>query len=664
MIQKNIKKLFTLITCSLVMMACVELDQEPLSSVSPESYFNTDAQLQAYVNNLYDGSFEVYLGNAAYTGFNDRITDNLAGKGDGNTIWIPANYKVAQNDGDWSFNYIYKCNFFFHKVLPKYEKGEIAGNQNLVRHSIGEAYFFRAFEYFKKLQALGDFPIVTEILESNMESLTEASKRAPRTDVAHFILEDLDKAIELMEGDAGTIKTRVTQKAALLFKSRVALYEGTWLKYFNGTAFVPNGTGWPGETKEYNNGYQFPKGSIQAEINFFLDEAIDAAKKVASTTELTVNNGILPQSTSDPDNPYLKMYGDVSLNEYTEVVLWKQYDRGLGIVHNIPIQAQTVNGQTGLTRGYVDNFLMADGKPIYAATENEYKGDDYLTDVVENRDGRLQLFMKIPGQLNYFAEGPTPQGATRVEPYPDLLILQNATGYGYRKGISFDADQLSEYWNCYTGLIIFRAAEAYLNYIEAVYERHGSLDGDAKIYWESIRSRANNGQSVTFSDIETNTIQNTRIEMETPNDWGAYSAGVPLSDNTLYNIRRERRMELLGEGLRLMDLKRWRALDQMIQTPYRIEGFKVWGPMREWYAPEQQAQFSPESKSKYYLPYELADNTNVAIQGGYKWKMAHYLSPIAAEHFLITAGKSGDPSTSPIYQNPYWPFRANETASE
>lgn len=43
--------------------------------------------------------------------------------------------------------------------------------------------------------------------------------------------------------------TRINADAAILLKSRVALFEGTWLKYFKNTAFVPNGDGWPGKAK-------------------------------------------------------------------------------------------------------------------------------------------------------------------------------------------------------------------------------------------------------------------------------------------------------------------------------------------------------------------------------------------------------------------------------
>ncbi|MEI3118059.1 MAG: hypothetical protein V8T12_03620 [Parabacteroides johnsonii] len=60
-------------------------------------------------------------------------------------------------------------------------------------------------------------------------------------------------------------------------KSRVALFEGTWLKYFKNTAFVPNGPGWPGKEKDYNANYQYPTGDIDSEINYFLTLAMDAS---------------------------------------------------------------------------------------------------------------------------------------------------------------------------------------------------------------------------------------------------------------------------------------------------------------------------------------------------------------------------------------------------
>ena len=39
----------------------------------------------------------------------------------------------------------------------------------------------------------------------------------------------------------------------------------------------------------------------------------------------------------------------------------------------------------------------------------------------------------------------------------------------------------------------------------------------------------------------------------------------------------------MAEALRYMDLRRWRAMDQMIDNPYHIEGIKIWGEMQNWY---------------------------------------------------------------------------------
>src|SRR5690606_35749951 len=47
------------------------------------------------------------------------------------------------------------------------------------------------------------------------------------------------------------------------------------------------------------------------------------------------------------------------------------------------------------------------------------------------------------------------------------------------------------------------------------------------------------------------------------------------------------------------------------------------------------------------------------VLNGYKWISAHYLSPIAANHFSITA-ENGNPQNSVIYQNPGWGRIANE----
>lgn len=95
------------------------------------------------------------------------------------------------------------------------------------------------------------------------------------------------------------------------------------------------------------------------------------------------------------------------------------------------------------------------------------------------------------------------------------------------------------------------------------------MDAKAIKYWKEIRSRAG------VSDNIDMTIAATDLSKE--NDWAKYSAG-QLVDPTLYNIRRERRVELMSEGTRMRDLKRWRALDQVkiIKLKDLIYGVANW----------------------------------------------------------------------------------------
>ena len=68
---------------------------------------------------------------------------------------------------------------------------------------------------------------------------------------------------------------------------------------------------------------------------------------------------------------------------------------------------------------------------------------------------------------------------------------------------------------------------------------------------------------------------------------------------------------------------------------------------------------SPEL-SEYVRPYQVASTG--LYYNGLNFCQAHYLSPIAESHFLITASDGETTSTSPIYQNSGWPIKANESA--
>lgn len=672
-----------IILVGLSLSSCEDyLDREPISTVSPEIYFTEVSQIQSYADNLYTSILPSHG-----TGWTYGVHEKDAGTD--NQVSVIAQdrfttdlWKVPNTESsNWKFDYIYKLNYALNQVLPKFgdinaDGSDLSGNGNIIngnlddiKHYIGELFFLRACEYFNRYQMFGDFPIITRPLEDNKQSLIESNKRMPRNEVARFILGDLDKAIQLLSAKA-MATTRINKDAALLLKSRVALFEGTWLKYFKGTAFVPNSEGWPGKSKEYNASYQFPKGSIEAEYNDFLEIAMTASKNVADRykDKLVQNTGVLQQSVTDPENPYYDMFAQEDLSQINEVLLWREYSRDL-VTNNVCVAASWANNGVGVTKSFVNNFLMEDGTPVYrhgTYTDGDgyYMGDQTIQDVRKNRDSRLSIFLKEPGQKNILIEDVVGETANMVETIPLItnsdVTRQYVTGYALRKGGSFNQKYYSN-GKGYTASISYRAAEALLNYMEASYERLGHLDNNAKEYWQIIRNRAG-----VSDDIEK-TIASTDMLKEAENDWGAYSAGTLIAP-TLYNIRRERRCEFLAEGLRYMDLCRWRSMDQLMSKPYIPEGIHLWNtPMESWYDNlladgSDKATVSPKTNSEYLRPYQKNSKQN--CYNGFSWKLAHYLQPIMIKQFLLTSNDNKSVETSPLYQNPYWPATADMPAEQ
>lgn len=646
------------------------LDREPESAVTPSAYFTSEADLAAYTINLYGFFTSIAPGSYGISTFGyDNATDNQAATGY-SSRWVPGEWHVPSSTTDgsrgdaWNFFQIRDCNYFFEQVLPKFEAKGISGSETNIKHYIGEMYLMRAYAYFDKLQTIGDCPIIREALPDDEATLVEASRRQPRHLVARFILEDLDKAIELLQENAPGGKNRISKDVAYLLRSRVALFEGTWLKHHKGTAFVPGGQGWPGDASLLN-GF-----NIDSEINYFLTEAMASAKVVGDKLY-----GNLVENTDADEgmdnsfksiNPYYTMFCDENMEGYSEVLMWRKYNEGLEVTHNIQMQLQNNGGGSGWTRGLVNSFLMSNGLPIYAAGSGydpqwEKAG---VKATLQNRDSRIRIFTKKDGDIENYTSAGTIN-------YVDLswVVKGNSetrmvTGYAIKKGKHYNDYMQTLHHKGTTGSIVFRGTEALLNYMEACYEKNGNIDATADQYWRALRRRAKVDENYNA------TIAATDMSEEAKGDFGAYSHG-QLVDATLYNIRRERRNEFIGEGMRWADLKRWRACDQV--NGYQIEGMRYWDSVYEgnWKDGDGNVlvvvdvaggtgNMSDRSSGVYIRPYQISSVNNSAFNG-YRFTPAHYLSPLPQNAFRQTAsGDKTDLSTSVIYQNPLWPMVAGQ----
>jgi len=492
----NIFKYLSVVLFATVTISCEDfLDKEPLSDVVPEDYYQSEDQLQAVANKLYADILPSHSNYSYGTFGTDNNTDNQTGLS-ANAKYTTGQWKVGLDNGSWAWNNIRNINYSLNIMLDCYNRGKITGSNINIRQYIGEMYFFRAYSYFDMFQKWGDLPIIKEAFPDDKAILIAANKRSPRNEVARFILADLDSAKTYMSDKFDSKRNRLSPDVASLMKSRVALFEGSWLNYFKGTAFVPNGTNWPGATKDYNANYKYPSGDIDAEIKYFFTEATKSAELVAEKYKgvLTQNTGLLPQSEADPDNPYFSMFGSVDMSVYPDVLLWRQYNEGLGIVNNIEVAVQFANYAIGLTRGMVEGFVMKDGKPRYASHDGFSYNDETLSAVRKNADPRLYIFLKEPGQKNIFKNmSSEKEHSVENEPYPSILLSNSnayVTGYAIRKGGTFNKELCSN-GKGYVGSITFRATEALLNYIEAKYQLTKDISSDRILeYWSAIRTAA------------------------------------------------------------------------------------------------------------------------------------------------------------------------------
>ena len=659
------------------------LDRPPLDQISPDSYYTTADQLGTFTINYYTSIFPNNSGWFAGVATFDDGTDNQASRGGNSGMYLQDQWKVPTSGGI-GMNAIRNVNKFINESEAKIAAGKVTGTPEQINQYMGEAYFIRAMLYYSKLQDYGDFPIVLKELNIDND-LVEASKRQPRNLVARQILSDMDKAIDKLQVNVAS-KVRINKNAALAMKSRMALYEATFEKYHRGTGRVPGDANWPGKSKEWNKNFTINQDD---EVNFFLDQAIDAAKKVCDAVPLKTQNSHVmnPSAIGQYNgwNAYYDMFASPDLSKYPEVLLWRQFNSNLtpSLAH---LTSNKLRGglSSGWTRGLVESFLMKNGLPIYASGSG-YHGDTTVDMAKTDRDERLQLFMfgesdvlGIDQKSIDLANDKLPAGAT-----PLTKILFNAatlfatdqasrdvTGYRQRKFYNYDpAMQLGQTFSDVDGQIIIRVEEAMLNYIEASYLRTGSLDATATGYWTALRARA--GITAPISTTIAATDMSKEADVNRPSyDWAAFSAGHPV-DATLYSIRRERRSEFAGEGLRNDDLIRWASLDQV--KNYQIEGVNFWDQIYQNPSfvndkgvsliiadGDAKATMSAKTLSKYVRPYQIQKTNNI-LYDGYTFYQAHYLSPFSYQEMQLCS-PDGTAENSNLYQNIYWPVEANGEA--
>lgn len=360
----------------------------------------------------------------------------------------------------------------------------------------------------------------------------------------------------------------VNKDVALALISRVGLYAGTYRKY--------------------HTELELP------DADKFLMASKEASSKLM-TSSYTLNAD------------FRTVYSSLDLNGDNECILYKQYEPGV-LTHSVIGYTNSSTTMAGLSKNGVEAYVCTDGLPI--SLSPNYKGDADLAHTLMNRDGRL------------------PETISDFLCYKGHLVggLSASTGYRPSKFLQpADENQLAPYNS--TDAPIFWLPEILDNYAEAAAElddmgKYTITQADLDMSINKLRERAG------VKKLELKGHQGTAI------------GGVAFTDldkdadvtSLIWEVRRERRTELMMCGFRFTDLMRWKKGDYLDNTkhPDIFLGAKV----------PQNDEIKLTSDG-YLMPYSASSKRVFADK--------NYLSPIPTGQIALypEAIQSG-------MQNPGW----------
>lgn len=325
---------------SLFAVSC-DLDKLPLANLSPDSFFSTRNELDAFANNFYTN----FPGSSVFEEESDLIIKNSR------SDWMRDGRSVPGSGGGWTWTALRDFNTLI-------EMSSNCTDENVRDEYIGVARFFRAWFYFEKVKRFGDVPWYDRQLGSSDKDLYKP--RDSRELVMSHVVEDLDFAIAHLPVKHSVYK--VTKWTALALKSRACLFEGTFRKY--------HGFKLDGHTAEW-----------------YLEQAAAAGEEFISTSGYSVYAG------GGVENSYRDLFASEDAIG-TEIILARDYDKNLSIKHNGTYYTLGNYGNPGMTRKMFCSYLMKDGSRF---TDKDGWKIMSFVDEVKNRDPRLSQSIRTPG---------------------------------------------------------------------------------------------------------------------------------------------------------------------------------------------------------------------------------------------------------------------------
>ena len=499
------------------------LNKDTLDRASNDGYWTNETALRSYAQSFYTNYFVGYAQDyRTFGGYfsGDSYNDDLLLTSSNTTdiserFYFPQSSTTGINASTtiWTTQYemIRKANVMLEKIpgMDLYE--------DVKNHWTGVARFFRAMAYSELVKVYGGVPYIDVAVDPADKDLLYKDRDDQLT-VVNKILEDFTFAVNNVRVNDGTLQVHKYLVGGMM--SRNMLYFATWLKYHGTT--IGSGS----------------QAVSNTDLSKFFQGAITGAEAV-------MNSGVYGIG-----NTYNALFSSESLANNPEIVFYREYVYGVfanALMHYNGSESQELGGATA---NAIESYLCSDGLPIAQSPLYMGKDDPRIEKAFIDRDPRLyDTFVDV------------------VRVYPSTSSRGSYTGYVAKKFLNEEwyaaGSQYVTGLNSPADAPIMRYAEVLLNYVEARYEisqvggsafTQADLDKSINVIrkreltkWGETPAVERTMPSVTLAAGKIS-VNGTAIE-DPERD-----ADV---DPVLWEIRRERRIELMLEGRRNDDLKRW-----------------------------------------------------------------------------------------------------------
>lgn len=280
----KIKYITLFLAVTTLMCSCEKLIEieDPTDSLSAEATYSSREGIKSAATGLYTGTVHsnVYYYQVPFI-YYSMFSDDMNYYRANNAEYFENTYTETTSYINTMWTQLYKNVYQVNDFIAHISNSSLLTDAER-RQYMGEALWFRAYDYFWLVSSWGDVPLVL----SNKYEETSMLPRSSTETVWQQIISDLKTSAEYLAGTSSP-KTRITSSAAIALLARAYLYTGQWQQAIDAAnLLIPASDGGSGTSFKLETITRvFLSSSNEAILHFNMEGFIGSSTYVGYTRE-------------------------------------------------------------------------------------------------------------------------------------------------------------------------------------------------------------------------------------------------------------------------------------------------------------------------------------------------------------------------------------------